>query len=281
MASSQQFIPIEEIKDDLVFLKNGSVNLVISTSAVNFNLLFEMEQVSIIQSFAGLLNSLSFPIQIIIRSKRLDVSSYIERLKIAAQKQTNPKLGEMTHHYLNFVTAIIKENNVLDKQFYICLNVSSIELGVFHKGNSDLTKKVLTILIPRRDHILRQLSQLGLKSRQLKTDELVKLFYDIYNPSTTESAETPFEAPVAPKISSPLPPLSQPLNPTSSLPQNNQPQPITPVARPPVIPFIPSPNSRPPVPGLSRVQPPSSLPATSVSLTPPFVVEELADDNGP
>ncbi|KKR80373.1 MAG: hypothetical protein UU73_C0002G0105 [Candidatus Daviesbacteria bacterium GW2011_GWA1_41_61] len=279
MASSQQFIPLEEIRDDLVFLKNGSVSLIISTSAVNFSLLFETEQISIIQSFAGLLNSLSFPIQIIIRSKRLDITSYIERLKMAAQTQTNPLLAQMTQHYFNFVTSIIKENNVLDKQFYVCLNVSSIELGVFHKGGDDLSKKVLTILIPRRDHLLRQLSQLGLKARQLKSEELIKLFYDIYNPSNTEGADTPYETPLTPKAPPQLAAISpQPANPTA--PSSSGPVPSTP--RPPTIPFLPSPNNRPPMPPLNRSQPQaSSISAPVIRLTPPFVVEELADDSGP
>lgn len=292
MSSAQQFIPLEEIKDDLVFLKNGSISLVISTSAVNFSLLFETEQISIIESFAGLLNSLSFPIQIVIRSKRLDVTSYLEKLKQAAQTQPNPLLAQMTHHYFNFVTSIIKENNVLDKQFYVCLNVSSIELGVFHKGGEDLTKKALTILIPRRDHLLRQLSQLGLKARQLKSEELVKLFYDIYNPSDTESTDTPFEDTLTPKANlSPVAPANTPALPVSPQPVNPGPSLATPFPpRPPAIPFIsvgknlfiPSPNLRPPLPPQGFPQTSLlSMPAPAIPLAPPFVVEELADDPGP
>jgi hypothetical protein len=182
MANTQQFVPIDDIKKDLVFLKNGGVSLVITTTAVNFGLLFETEQISIIDAFAGLLNSLSFPIQVVILSKRLDVASYLIVLDEAIKNQTNPKLKEMTGHYRNFVESIIKENNVLDKQFYVCINISAVELGVLPKNSEEKTKKALTLLVPRRDHLLRQLSRLGLKARQLNTVELVKLFYEIYNP---------------------------------------------------------------------------------------------------
>jgi hypothetical protein len=186
MASTQQFIPIEDIRDDLVFLKNGGVSLVISTSAVNFGLLFETEQISIIEAFAGLLNSLSFPIQIVISSKRLDVASYLTVLDEAMKKQVSPLLREMTMKYRGFVESIIKENNVLDKQFYVCINAPAIELGVLPKNAEDRTKKAMTLLMPRRDHLIRQLGRLGLKARQLNTVELVKLFYEIYNPPNGE-----------------------------------------------------------------------------------------------
>ncbi len=188
MKSTQQFLPIEDIHDNLIFLKDGSVSMIITTSAVNFALLFETEQISIIEAFAGTLNSLSFPIQIVIRSKRLDVSSYLTNLDQAVNKQTNPLLHEMTKRYSKFVESLIKENDVLDKQFYVCVHVSSIELGgVFGRSKEDKTKKALTILNPRRDHILRQLSRIGLKVKQLETAEIVRLFYDIYNPSSDGS----------------------------------------------------------------------------------------------
>ena len=181
MTSSQQFIPIKEIRDDLIFLTDGGVSMVIITSAVNFGLLFETEQISIIESFAGFLNSLSFPIQIVILSHRLDVSSYLKTLDKAMNSQTNPKLKELTAHYHKFIESIIKENDVLDKKFYICINASAPELGLLSKNIVDTSKKATTILSPRRDHIVRQLGRLGLKARQMTNVELIKLFYVVYN----------------------------------------------------------------------------------------------------
>ncbi|MFH0937251.1 MAG: hypothetical protein V1808_03075 [Candidatus Daviesbacteria bacterium] len=263
MTSTQQFIPIEDIKNDLVFLKNGMVSLVLSTSAVNFALLFETEQISIIEDFAGLLNSLSFPIQIVILSKRLDVTSYLQVLDKASSTQTNPLLKTMTSRFRGFVESIIKENNVLDKQFYVCISASALEMGVFSKNPEEKIKRAQTLLIPRRDHLIRQLTRLGLKTKQLTSIELVKLFYAIYNPLLNGQTE-------------PLPSIKLPPAPP----------------RPPVYPvIIPKPPIQRPV--LTRITPPNLTPtppqaqmqsigpATSYKLAPPYIVEELQDDFGP
>ncbi|MCL4366750.1 hypothetical protein M1563_01125 [Patescibacteria group bacterium] len=185
--STQDHIPIEDIVNNLVFLKDGSVALVITTSAVNFGLLFETEQIAIIDAFAGFLNSLSFPIQVTIISRRLDVSSYLDTIDRARARQKNQALLAMTDHYRQFVESLIKEKNVLEKKFYVTLNVSGPELGFFKRSTLDRSRKAITVLNPRKDHVLRQLSRIGLKARQLSTEELVKLYYDIYNPEYSES----------------------------------------------------------------------------------------------
>lgn len=242
MNSTQQHLVIEDIKDGLVLLKDGSVSLILETTAVNFGLLSEEEQVAIIYSFAGLLNSLSFPIQIVIRSKILDVSSYLQLLNLALNRQTNPLLIRMTQGYINFVQSIIKINQVLDKQFYICLNVTSIEIGLLTKGSQNKFKKALIILSPRRDHIIRQLQRIGLRNKQLTTEALIMLFYDINNGAIahTQLVAKPIQTPIQP-------------------------------AQPPLLPTVVQPiHDRP------LVQLPQS-----VNLSPPFIVEELTDDYGP
>ncbi len=182
MFSTQQAILIEDIKDDLIFLKDGGASLILNTTAVNFGLLFETEQMAIIDAFAQLLNSLSFPIQIVIRSKKMDISSYLSTLERALKSQTNQLLAQLTLDYRNFVEGLIKENDVLDKQFYVCLYVSAIEMGILPKQQTDRSRKAKAMLETRRDLILRQLNRIGLKARQLATAELINLFYDIYNP---------------------------------------------------------------------------------------------------
>lgn len=273
MTPSQQFIPIKDIKNDLVFLKDGSVGVVLTTSAVNFGLLFETEQISIIESFAGLLNSLSFPIQIIILSKRLNISSYLNILNQAASKQANPLLKEMTLRFRSFIESIIKENDVLDKQFYICLNVSPLEIGVLAKNDTEKSKKATTILAPRSDHVIKQLGRLGLKGRQLTSVELIKLFYDVYNPQSgsqemvsavkSPSGLSPGQIPSALSPQTPYP--SQPrLRPLALSYRQNRPalnfRPVNPLP-------IPKPAPLPP-----------SYPPVVNRLTPPFIVEELSDD---
>lgn len=182
MPNTKEFILIDKITNDVAILKDGSVVMVIQTSAVNFDLLSENEQLAIIGSFAALLNSLSFSIQILIRSKKLDISHYLNTLKEAERKQTNPLLQLMMQRYRAFVAAIIRDNEVLDKQFYVILAVSPIELGVVSSSNYEKNlPKAQNLLGPRRDHILKQLSRIGLKSTQLTDERLIRLFYDIYN----------------------------------------------------------------------------------------------------
>lgn len=182
MPNTKDFIPIQAVKENAVILNDGSVVMIIQTSAVNFDLLSENEQLAIIGSFAALLNSLSFSIQIVIRSKKLDISHYLQSLREAERKQKSPLLQLMMQHYRAFVAAIIRDNEVLDKQFYVVLAVSPIELGVVKASSDEKTlQKALTLLNPRRDHILKQLSRIGLKSTQLENEKLIRLFYDIYN----------------------------------------------------------------------------------------------------
>lgn len=263
MSSTQSFLPVEDIRDDIVIMKDGSMAIILQTSAVNFDLLSETEQLAIIGSFAALLNSLSFSIQIVIRSKRLDISNYIHLLKDAETLQKNPLLQTMMQHYRQFVTNIIRNNEVLDKQFFVVISVSYLELGVVKDINKNF-EKGLTLLSPRRDHIMRQLSRIGLKTTQLNTDKLVSLFYDYYNDTFKSNFKT-----------------------AGSQMQSNQPTPPQPAVAPQVKPVPPTISQNPvqiPVaqPVQSAPQPIAPLPAqptkssgVPLSRNVPFAVEEL------
>lgn len=259
MASTQQHIPVQEITDNLAILKDGSYVVILETSAVNFDLLSDNEQLAIISSFAGLLNSLSFSIQIVIRSKQLDISSYVKLLNQAQSQQANPLLKQMMARYRVFIETIIRENEVLDKQFYVVISVSSLELGVGTDHKARL-QKAKTILEPRTDHIIRQLGRIGLRASQLDNERLVKLFYDIYNEQYSEAATEKTETmSTQPQVQVPIP--NQQINPP--YPQ----QPITPSGQPSVV----NPQFAP-----QRPQPYIQRPSSNN----PFVVEELPDDYG-
>lgn len=269
MAGSQSFIPIESVNKDLIFLKDGGVSLLLSVSAVNFALLFETEQVSIIDSFAGMINSLSFPIQIVIYSKVLDVSLYLHTIDNALAKQTNPLLKKMTVSYRSFVGKSIKDNNVLDKRFYICIKITSLEIGLLPSSLEEKTQKVTTLLTPRRDHIIRQLGRLGLKTKQLTTEEIVKLFYELYNPPVlnppvavsvqeSKAVQQPVIPPPPPPAISTTVPKLRPIKTGLSQP-------------PPIIPPIPQ--------QISAQPPPAGMAPRQTPLASPFIVEELPDDN--
>ena len=192
--STQEHLEIADIRNDLVLMKDGSVALVIRVSAVNFGLLSEAEQEAIVYAYAGLLNSLNFAVQIIIRSQKKDISHYVSLLEIEEKKQVNPLLKIQIQKYREFILQTVKENNVLDKKFYIVIPFSSLELGAQSAAGGILKKrtglplpadtifeKARVALWPKRDHILRQLGRLTLRARQLATSELIDLFYEIYN----------------------------------------------------------------------------------------------------
>lgn len=195
-SSTQDFIEIEDIKDDLVVLKDGSCCLVLKINAVNFGLLSEAEQDALIYAYSGMLNSLSFSIQLIIRSKRKDITAYLNLLKNAEDKQIYGPLKDQIKKYREFVETTVKVNNVLDKKFYIIIPFSLLELGVVSSAKlfgkkkglpyakSYIVEKAKIALFPKRDHLLRQLNRLGLKAHQLNTQELIQLFYDVFNPGS-------------------------------------------------------------------------------------------------
>lgn len=193
-STTQLFTEIENIDQDIILFVDGSASLIIATSAVNFGLLSDREQESIIRSYAGLLNSLSFPVEILIRSQHKDVTAYLKLLEDQEVLQKNPKLAKSIHDYRLFVAETVKEKDVLDKKFYIIIPFSSLELGVSTKVLLGSKKKglpypknyiydrALTVLLPKRDHILRLLARIGLRGKQLTNDQITRLFFNAYNP---------------------------------------------------------------------------------------------------
>lgn len=192
-STTQTFTEIETIDNDIVMFVDGSCCAVVTATAVNFGLLSEKEQDMIMYAYAGLLNSLSFPIEILIRTQHKDVTAYLRLLEDQERKQKNPKLGKSIHDYRLFVAATVKEKDVLDKNFYIVIPFSSLELGasanvLFGSKARGLPYKkpyiferALTVLNPKRDHIIRLLNKIGLQARQLTNEQLVKLFFTTYN----------------------------------------------------------------------------------------------------
>jgi hypothetical protein len=180
MNTTQNQIPIEDISDSIVYLKNGSSALILQVSAVNFWLLSEREQTAIIYAYAQMLNSLSFTIQIVVLSERLDISSYIEVLNKAQEKQKNPLLSKLMVSYKEFIQKMIKENNVLDKKFFLIIPFYNLELG-FKSSRTQLRDKARASLLSRKDQIVRSLARVGLDSVQIETRHIAALFYKIYN----------------------------------------------------------------------------------------------------
>ena len=198
-APSQDHLPISDICEDIILFKDGGAALVMESTSLNFSLLSEKEQEAVIAAYSALLNSLTFSIQIVVRTLRKDISSYMRYLDESAKKITSPGLYKLMQSYRKFILESVKKRNVLGKRFYIVLPFSPLELGVtksvlsLTRGNKPLpfpksyvVKKAKVILYPRRDHLIRQVGRLGIKLRQLGTDDLVSLYHEVYNPIKPE-----------------------------------------------------------------------------------------------
>lgn len=123
--TTQRYLPFSEIRDNMLIMKDGSTRMVIKVKAINFNLKSEEEQDSIIYSYQRFLNSLRFPIQIIVRSLKVDIDSYINKLKNLAVKQQNPLLQEQAYRYIDFLVNLIDMAQIMKKDFYIVVPYDS------------------------------------------------------------------------------------------------------------------------------------------------------------
>ena len=251
MSTTQQHLLIKDIQNNILLLKNGGGALILQVSAVNFGLLSEREQMAIIFAFAQMLNSLSFSLQIVIMSERLNIGSYLNLLSKAQKAQTNPLLSEMIIQYKQFIQSLIKENEVLDKKFYIVIPLYSLELGL-SISKEHLEQKIKTVLLPRRDQVVRQLGRVGLKASEVPKEQLVELFYNLYNGEVFEEK-----------------PVMEPLDPKDLYVRLKNPE--TP-------PLANAPAAKPPVQTAPALTPDQAPPASSqASRNHPFVVEELTE----
>lgn len=206
-ATTQEHLDIENIQEDLVVLKNGGVAAVLSTTAVNFALLSEMEQDALISAFSMLLNSISYPIQIVIRSKRVDISKYLTKVVLVERGLSDPLLKKQAQSYRKYIQELIKVNEVLDKRFYVVIpSLTSDKYQELGTTPFDWVGRLFGIhtkrvavdsvqaisrakpdLFPKVEHVIGEFNRLGVKARQLNTQELVELYFEIYNPDSAQS----------------------------------------------------------------------------------------------
>ena len=195
--STQDHLDIIDIKDDLVVLKNGKVSLVIETSSLNFDLLDSREQDSKIYTFASFLNAIKFPIQIQIKTQRTDVAKYLKLLDSYKKKVTSEAISKQVDIYQEFINNLTESTQILDKRFYTIIpsvNTPAVETNflqtLFGKAPkitnvSRIVEKAKEELYPKRDAIIKQFANLGVVAKQLTNDELIKLYYSVYEPDKT------------------------------------------------------------------------------------------------
>lgn len=188
-SSTQDFTEIVDVSDDIVFLKGGNACMIMEVSSVNFFLLSQDEQNARIYGYMALLNSLASAIQILIISRRVDLGNYIKLIEEKISNIQNQKVREQLTLYRDFIKDIIKGEGLLDKKIYIVIPFSQLELGVAttvktqrpDKKNLPLSERVKSALISKRNNIATQVERMGLIARPLSTNELIKLYYELFN----------------------------------------------------------------------------------------------------
>lgn len=204
-ASTQLHMNIAEIKDNVVVLKNGGLRAILQTSSVNFNLKSEEEQNGIIYAYQNFLNSLDFPIQISIQSRKLDIDKYIENVKEIAAANENPLLKQQTLEYADYIQKLVEYADIMEKSFYVVVPYDpyrSQNPNMFSKFLQSISSQDSIDNIKRRhrefDELNKHLTErvntvknglegCNLRVAQLTTPQLVELFYRIYNPETARN----------------------------------------------------------------------------------------------
>lgn len=199
------YMRIAEIHDDVVVLKNGGIRAVLKATALNFNLKSEQEQNALIAGYQSFLNTLDFPVQIIIRSKKMDIDLYIEKLRKLADTQTNPLLRQQTFEYADFIQKLVEYADIMTKEFYVVVPFNPFraeKMNFFEKFMSRLRPRDSYAEVKKRHAEFEQLKKdlgqrlnivktglenCGVKNEQLTTQELIELFYNIYNPQVARN----------------------------------------------------------------------------------------------
>jgi type IV secretory pathway VirB4 component len=198
--STQNSLLLTEVKDGVVVMRDGSLRGVILGSAINFDLMSGQEQEAVEFAYQGFINSLHFPVQICIRSERMEVSSYLEKLAGLRAEQSNDLLGALMDDYIENIKALVQEVHIMDKRFYVVVpyfppmleqkkkpNLIEGIRGAFESA-PDITvteedfKKSKQELSQRMALVASGLSQMGIRAISLGTQELVDLYYGWYNP---------------------------------------------------------------------------------------------------
>jgi len=199
-ASTQQYLDIAEIKEDVVIMKDGTLRVVLLISSINFALKSEEEQNAIISSYVSFLNNIDFPLQIVIQSRELNIDKYIDDLRKKEKEQTNELLKMQTNEYINYVKDLISISKIMNKRFYVVVPynpLSDKQRGFFSRFISALKPAVTikmkdkvffrrkTNLMHRVNNIMSGLGSMGLNVVQLDTQSLLELYYNSYNPATS------------------------------------------------------------------------------------------------
>lgn len=202
--STQSTLQLSEVRDNMVVMIDGSMRAVVACKSINFDLMSEREREGVEYSYQNFLNSLNFPVQILVRSQRVDISTYLDKLAVLRRNQDNMLLGVLMDDYMNYIDILSQEANIMEKSFYIVVpyfpkgdaanlveqgkgffgklfarptnNITHIDTATYQKAKDEIKNRV--------DNVVAGMFQIGVQSVQLDTKSLGELYYNFYNPDT-------------------------------------------------------------------------------------------------
>jgi hypothetical protein len=209
--ASQEFVPIKEIRDGVLVLDDNSLRMVIMVSSINFALKSKGEQEAIIIQYQNLLNSLDFSVQFLVQSRKLNIEPYLETLRKRQKEQTEELLKIQTAEYMDFIKEFVASTNIVNKNFYVVIPytptffereqnnpISNFLNKILRRkkeqqqvGTREKFDEYKIQLQQRADLVIQGLSRTGIRAAPLNTEELIELFYILYNPGEIEKSNVP------------------------------------------------------------------------------------------
>ena len=214
---AQNFLSIDTVREDVVILKEGGLRVVLMCSSLNFALKSTDEQDAIIYQYQNFLNSLDFSLQFVIHSRKLNIAPYIESLKVRQKEEDNDLLRIQVNEYMEFINSFVEMTNIMSKTFYVIVpftptvfekhggivsDIASVfskitakkkpeeyDAGSFEEQRNQLWQRV--------DAVVSGLRRFGIRSAPLNTEELIELFYGLYNPTEFEKLTEPSQEKMA------------------------------------------------------------------------------------
>jgi hypothetical protein len=202
---TQDFVPIEEVRDGIIVLKGGGLRSLLLASSINLSLKSGEEQVATITQFQNFLNSLDFSVQIVVESRRLDIRPYLTLLENRMKEQVEPLLKVQTREYIEFIRQFTEQVSIMTKNFIIVVPFESAPLSatgsitksLFGKKQPEQSQEKSDLQafeearsqLDQRVSVIEQgLSRVGVKTIQLGTEETIELFYKVFNPGEATAA---------------------------------------------------------------------------------------------
>lgn len=197
-ASTQDFVPIRDVRNNVVVLKNGQLVTILIASSINFALKSIDEQRAILQQFQSFLNTVDFSVQFYTQSRRLDIEPYLQKLSAREKQQDNDLMRIQLREYIQFIRTFVTEVDVMRKNFFIAIPYTPINTDIKKNIGSLFAKQNVVVDEEKLQENLMQLQQrvslveqglnrVGVRTIALKNEELVELFYHIFNPLEAKS----------------------------------------------------------------------------------------------